>query len=396
MSFFRQHVRNQLGEAPATLLTLTDPPAEGRSAAEQAGHPGRLHLWHQQLAAWAGVIAACLMIPLHFLLGGDSPQLAIYSVYLLAGGSFATLALLLDGQHAQRAIWAQRLLVAVVVPWLAVLAVSAEQPAFPLVLIFWPLLGLWLLMLTTTPGQWLFCMLLALPALTVLTGLTHGLDRNLLAAAMLLIFIALLATSVQMAHLRRRVRAFRQRVAEREAHLNARADKMRKLALRDALTGLSNRLHLIARLRKVLEDRQRRYEGATLFLIDLDYFKQINDEHGHDAGDAVLIEVAARLRRVVRHEDLVCRLGGDEFVLLIEGKLLQQHAEQLADKILHSFSQPCVFNGEPLPIGGSIGIASLHAGLSEPESWLKEADEAMYIAKHGGKNRFAVHTPVRN
>lgn len=392
MKFFRRDGSELLAHAPPTVLTLGEQSRPAETGEQLAPlQPGKQHLWHQQIAAWAALTVACLCLPLHYAFASNSHSLLAYGVYLLLAAWFGLIAAGLQTRHFALVIWGQRVLVALAIPWACVQVYALHQGGQPILLLLWPVIGVWLLLLTTSPWQWLLCVLLALPGLyaSARFGENSGFASSTQAIYLVLMFSFLLAASVQMAHLRRRVGVVRQRVAEREAHLHAKADRMRRLALRDALTGLSNRLHLMARLRRVLEHGSRRYDGATLFLIDLDHFKDINDRFGHDAGDAVLIAVAQRLRSLVRHEDLVCRLGGDEFVLLVEGQLLPQHAEQLASKILQSLAEPCRHEGRILPLGGSVGVAPLHPGIRQPESWLKEADAAMYIAKHGGRNRFA-------
>ncbi|WP_028451326.1 GGDEF domain-containing protein [Chitinilyticum aquatile] len=392
MKFFRRQISSAQFFSPATVLTLGDNAAAG-DAAQPASvlQPGRQHLLHQQIAAWCSLTAACLMLPLHFAFGPKDQHHLVYGMYLLLAAWFGLLAFGLHGRHYVAMIWGQRVLVAIAIPWAAALLAALNHATQPILPLLWPVLGLWLLLLTTSPAQWLFCVLLAAPGL--LYAARFGWEADARAISMPvhfgIVFVFLLVASLQMARLRQRVGVVRQRVAEREAHLHAKADRMRKLALRDALTGLSNRLHLMARLRRMLDHGARRNDGATLFLIDLDHFKEINDQHGHDAGDAVLIEVAHRLRHLVRHEDLVSRLGGDEFVLLVEGQLQPEHAELLAAKILQGLAAPCRYKEILLPLGGSVGVAPLHAGIHDPDAWLKEADAAMYLAKHGGRNRYA-------
>ncbi|WP_051304994.1 GGDEF domain-containing protein [Chitinilyticum litopenaei] len=381
--------------APATLLTLSDHLPAVSEAGGRHLHPGRLHVRHQRIAAWLAAGLSCLLLPLLFVLQAPVAMPVLLGVPLLAA-AFVLIAFGLQGVHQQALLWVHRLLIALAVPWLIYGLQPEPVPVPAPVVLLWPILGLWLLAVTTSPGQWLLCLLVALPALLALLPAWDAPALLVVVAAFALSCLLFLALAVQLAQLRQRVWRIRQRVAEKEADLMARADKMRKLALQDALTGLSNRLHLMSRLKRLMRDDRRVREGATLFLIDLDLFKEVNDRYGHDAGDAVLLEVARRLRRLVRREDTVCRLGGDEFVLLIEGQLQQEFAEHLARKILASLAEPCPYGEHLLPVGGSLGIAAWQPGFADPDDWLKAADVAMYEAKHGDRGSFAFYSDTKS
>ncbi len=155
----------------------------------------------------------------------------------------------------------------------------------------------------------------------------------------------------------------------------------------DPLTGLSNRRHLL----RVLA---RATPGAglvgSLMLIDIDHFKRINDQHGHAAGDAVLVEVARRLRAALRQEDLVVRWGGEEFVALLRG-LSADELATLAERVLHGIgSQPVLHDGHALAVTASIGFASFPLLPDHrPLHWeraIDVVDSAMYLAKAHGRN----------
>ncbi|WP_051713002.1 GGDEF domain-containing protein [Spirillospora albida] len=148
----------------------------------------------------------------------------------------------------------------------------------------------------------------------------------------------------------------------------------------DPLTGLPNRSALHDHLRHVM-----RTGGVAVLYLDLDGFKQINDAHGHEAGDTVLMAVAERLSSAVRETDVAARLGGDEFALLCPG-LSHDNAVALARRLLHQIAEPVPFHGQSLHVGASIGIALHHAGTSEtsPLLMLRAADTAMYTAKREG------------
>jgi diguanylate cyclase (GGDEF)-like protein/PAS domain S-box-containing protein len=159
------------------------------------------------------------------------------------------------------------------------------------------------------------------------------------------------------------------------------------LAQHDVLTGLSNRAVFELELEQAIARTDRnRNNAVALFLLDLDGFKQINDTYGHPAGDHVLKEVAARLHSVLRKSDLVCRLGGDEFALLVEGPADTLSPPHVADKVLAAVGALIEWDGMPMVVGCSIGIVLYTGSGGNGIDLLTKADEALYAAKHGGKN----------
>ena len=165
-------------------------------------------------------------------------------------------------------------------------------------------------------------------------------------------------------------------------------DALAKLALRDSLTGLPNRALLLDRLEMALAEGQRVKRGIWLMFLDLDGFKAVNDSLGHAAGDDLLVEVAARLRRGVRTSDTVARLGGDEFVVLCGGAGTSEAMARLAAGLLVSLAEPISAQGQMCEVTASIGIAPIE-NTSTPAAALKAADAAMYRAKRAGRNRAA-------
>jgi diguanylate cyclase (GGDEF)-like protein len=179
-----------------------------------------------------------------------------------------------------------------------------------------------------------------------------------------------------------------------EATLAVRAIELReelhRRASRDALTDLANRAGLHEQLAHVLANRRNVHGPTALVVIDLDGCKAINDRHGHETGDKVLVEVARLLKACVRDGDSVARLGGDEFAILAEGLTDRQTACHVAERIIAAIQQPVTVGRESLPVGPSIGIAFLH-DCHDAAELLREADLAMYSAKAAGKGRYHVY-----
>ena len=151
-------------------------------------------------------------------------------------------------------------------------------------------------------------------------------------------------------------------------------DKLRERAITDELTGLPNRAGLRDHLARMADS------GASVVFCDLNGFKAVNDTHGHDIGDAVLVQVARRLRRTVRGEDFVARLGGDEFVI-VSPPDPNSNFDMLARRILRATDQPMILPGPVVAtIGMSIGMAVLETG-SDPTTVLTLADHNMYQMK---------------
>ncbi len=172
------------------------------------------------------------------------------------------------------------------------------------------------------------------------------------------------------------------RIKETMADLAAQSAQLKALAFQDTLTGLSNRQLFNDHLASALSGPCG--TAVDLLLLDLDDFKEVNDIHGHQAGDQMLIEVARRLRSCVRPNDVVARLGGDEFVVLLVGSL---DPGAVAARILESVKVPVWIDGTMLRPSLSLGMASISDGLVDASELLRRADIAMYAAKTAGKNR---------
>lgn len=164
--------------------------------------------------------------------------------------------------------------------------------------------------------------------------------------------------------------------------------RLTEMALYDHLTGLPNRRLLYDHIAQSIARAQRRKECFAVLFVDLDGFKRVNDELGHDAGDALLIEIGARLRKRTRATDVVARLGGDEFAILLENMGTRQDLELLIQDFLAITSKPVVLDRRTAAVSASIGVALYREDGPTADALLKSADEAMYMAKKAGKNQY--------
>lgn len=170
-------------------------------------------------------------------------------------------------------------------------------------------------------------------------------------------------------------------------------NKLEELASHDTLTGLSNRRDFDARLEQALARSQRTQTQLALLFLDLDGFKDVNDNLGHSAGDQVLQIVAERLTKIMRKSDTAGRMGGDEFAVILEGSVTRDTAALVAEKILTELASPYTLNeGAVSHLSASIGIAFAPDNGTELDALFASADRAMYSAKDQGKNRFAMAT----
>ncbi|MBI2708805.1 MAG: EAL domain-containing protein [Actinobacteria bacterium] len=182
------------------------------------------------------------------------------------------------------------------------------------------------------------------------------------------------------------------RLSDATRRLQASEQRLADLAMHDHLTGLPNRAKLLAHLDEVLG--AGRSDGLAVLFVDLDRFKLVNDGLGHDAGDALLREVAARLRSAVRAEDVVARLGGDEFVVVVHGASEHRVALDLAQRVQQELGQPVDLGGELSVVGASVGVAWADGGHRTGVDLLRDADIAMYRAKQAGRARIRVFDRV--
>lgn len=169
-----------------------------------------------------------------------------------------------------------------------------------------------------------------------------------------------------------------------------RSDHVHYLALHDHLTGLANRTLLHERLRQAILQAQSHDHKAAVFLIDIDYFKQINDSLGHADGDVLLAAVGQRLLSVVRESDTVARMGGDEFVIVMPELRSIRDVESCGEQIIRSATYPVEISGRKITLTLSVGISVFPENGLTAEDLLRNADAAMYTVKDSGRNSFCI------
>lgn len=178
------------------------------------------------------------------------------------------------------------------------------------------------------------------------------------------------------------------------ADITARKDqeeRLNYLAHFDTLTGLPNRALHADRLRQAMANTMRRHKKLGVAFVDLDGFKNVNDRYGHDAGDQVLITVANRMRQALREVDTLSRIGGDEFAAIIVDLDFESDCDPLLQRLLVAANEPVLFNGQKLRVSASVGVTFYpqHEDTTS-DQLMHQADQAMYQAKHKGKNRMQV------
>jgi len=172
------------------------------------------------------------------------------------------------------------------------------------------------------------------------------------------------------------------------------ANRLQYQATHDPLTGLPNRHLFEERLTQSLTWAAENDQRVALLFLDLDGFKLINDTRGHDIGDLLLKAVGQRLTRCLRGSDTVARLGGDEFTVILPAIPSAAEAAKVAEKILHTITQPFTIGGHVIDVTSSIGVSLYPHSGSDVETLVKAADFAMYQAKGQGKNRYLIAAPT--
>lgn len=167
--------------------------------------------------------------------------------------------------------------------------------------------------------------------------------------------------------------------------------KLERNAHYDSLTGLPNRVLVSIKLNQAMLRCQREKARIGVAYLDLDGFKSINDNHGHDVGDKLLVIISKRMQKVLRETDTIGRIGGDEFVIVINSMNLHRHCEQTISRLLTAASKPIIMGNSTLQVTASLGLTVYsHQEDVDADQLLRRADQAMYQAKLKGKNQFCI------
>jgi len=167
--------------------------------------------------------------------------------------------------------------------------------------------------------------------------------------------------------------------------------QLEHIAHHDALTGLPNRVLLADRMYQGIAQTRRANCLMAVGYLDLDGFKPVNDSFGHEVGDRVLIEIARRMQQALRAGDTVARLGGDEFAFLLLGVKTVEECENTLKRLLAAIAQSSDMDGHRIALSASVGVTLFPFDDADPDTLLRHADQAMYLAKQGGKNRYQFH-----
>jgi len=192
--------------------------------------------------------------------------------------------------------------------------------------------------------------------------------------------------AVRVRYVQQRSQELERVVEQRTRELTRLQHQLEELAYSDALTALPNRRMFGDYCRQMIAASERQDGGFALLLIDLDHFKQVNDTLGHDAGDALLVETARRLRAIARQADVVARLGGDEFAILLADTAIPSAVDIACGRILAAFDAPVTHEGQEMRTTPSIGVALFPADGTTQDELYKSADLALYEAKRSGRH----------
>jgi diguanylate cyclase (GGDEF)-like protein len=190
----------------------------------------------------------------------------------------------------------------------------------------------------------------------------------------------------ELGQLARNIRAMQEKILTQIIELNTNQQELERMAHIDPLTGLPNRRLFFDRLQHAISNAERSDKLVGLLYVDLDHFKEINDSHGHAAGDAVLVAVTHLLGSVIRSGDTLARLGGDEFVILFDEVESSATLLGIGQKLLVLLQNRLLIDGNSLQVSASLGISLYPQDGSDAETLLQNADRAMYRSKHSGRN----------
>jgi diguanylate cyclase (GGDEF)-like protein len=158
-------------------------------------------------------------------------------------------------------------------------------------------------------------------------------------------------------------------------------ERLNELSYKDELTGVANRRLFMIQLNDMIKISSQHYRNFAVLFLDLDFFKAVNDNYGHEYGDLILIEATERMKACLRDTDIIARLGGDEFVIILDAITSADNATDIANKLIKSVSAPYQVKDKTLSIGASIGISLYSVHAQEAKELLKKADLALYQAK---------------
>ncbi|MBM3709930.1 MAG: GGDEF domain-containing protein, partial [Actinobacteria bacterium] len=169
-------------------------------------------------------------------------------------------------------------------------------------------------------------------------------------------------------------------------------EEIRKLAYRDPLTNLPNRLLFNDRIELTIAGSKRNNRKFALMIVDIDKFKKINDTYGHVIGDRLILFVGSKIQKLLRKSDTISRFGGDEFLLLLPDIKSKEDAEKIAEKILLNFQEKFIISGKKFTATLSIGIAIYPDDGEDSSTLLKNADTALYDVKDSGRNNYRFYS----
>jgi diguanylate cyclase (GGDEF)-like protein len=170
--------------------------------------------------------------------------------------------------------------------------------------------------------------------------------------------------------------------------------ELKRIAHYDALTGIPNRVLLADRMKQAIGHTKRAGKMLGVCYLDLDGFKPVNDTLGHQTGDQVLIEIAQRMSSILREGDTVARLGGDEFVVLLPNLNHEEECIVALKRLLEVIALPICIQDQSFLVTASIGVSIFPNDDNDPDVLLGHADQAMYLAKQSGKNRYHFYNPI--
>jgi diguanylate cyclase (GGDEF)-like protein len=214
----------------------------------------------------------------------------------------------------------------------------------------------------------------------------------MLIGIIIVLVVAWLTSNRLMERIRERERSLVYEIAERKSA----EERLHQVAAYDQLTNLPNRYLLQADFARKLEESGRNGKMLATLFFDLDHFKEVNDVHGHDAGDVLLHKVARRMSEVTRNYDMLARFGGDEFVMIMSNLNDRQDVNQVVEKIIAGFEPAFDLPGASVHITTSVGISIFPEDGSDPNELLKNADLAMYRAKAEGRNCYQFFSSEMN